>query len=79
MKFEKEFPNLPIFGFEKCGCCGNETEKGREFIPKENVKKYCIDKQRVRNAIEKVYKSRKYTSNAGWMDFANKLEKELGL
>ena len=33
----------------------------------------------VKKAIEKVYQTRKDTCGAEWIDFANELEKELGL
>lgn len=90
MTFEEEFPSLK--GKEACV----EFENGDEYetlsIWKSDIQKYCLDKQRVREAIDKVFvipspeDSRQISRQIGksmtvvWMIEQNlQLKKELGL
>ena len=68
MKFEEQFPSLNKIA----------NVEGITFT-KECLLKNCLDKQKVKEVINKIYNSRSKTCGAEWMDFANELEKELNL
>jgi len=79
MTFEEEFPSLK-------GLMYNDEGEIYDFIFRQAIQKHCLDKQRVKEVIEKAreYKS-PFKSNGGdlvtharrWV--LNELEKELGL
>lgn len=68
-EFKEQFPELVKEpDVIKCGA-----------VILQDIQKYCFSKKKVKEAIDKIYNSRKNTCSAEWMDFANDLEKELGL
>lgn len=71
MSFGEDFPSLKEWSME--------DKEAFAWIRVDKMKEHCLDKQRVKEAIKKVYKTRENTCCAEWMDFPNELEKELGL
>jgi len=75
MNFKKEFPSLDTITF--IGHLIPKNGKESSFIPKIDVEKHCLDKQRVRDAIEKVFSKgpRSWRATKRHIE----LKKELGL
>jgi len=81
MIFEEEFPDLKD-KIRRIKTYSYRDPYNLDFdrvILIEDIQKHCLDKKRVEEAINTVFKKRENTCSAEWMDFANELEKELKL
>ena len=88
MPFEKEFPSLESKQLEDSKVEDDDEFTGDMFVWVSDVEKYCLDKTRVKEAIEKLLKKAElYNCPADFRtDESNgriyalcELEKELGL
>lgn len=76
MTFEEDFPNLNKMLFGKCTC----KECGKQGYTLEEIQMFCIDKQKLIDAITKVenrlMEEWHGTDDGMWSEY---LKKELGL
>jgi len=80
MSFEEEFPSLKVWWVDKCDRCGTAKELHHEPVPVlnlEDVQEHCLDKQKVKEEIDKMVEG-DYTHSM-WVEFAKQLKKRLGL
>ncbi len=79
-KFSKEYPNLPIHQFNRCGKCGNElVEKERLFVPAENIPNSLIDKKKIEEVIDNFDSSAWDEADSFDVWLKRELKKRLGL
>ena len=79
--FEEDFPSLATKEtyemFNNSSVVMKEVKKRVGiFVRISDVQEHCLDKQKVKEAIDKIYNSRPNAS-AEWMGFANELEKAM--
>lgn len=78
MSFEEKFPSLESFGVEDPDWDG-EYPQYIDVVIIEDIQEYCIDKQRVREAIKKCWDLQKNWGEKDLFKFLEDFEKELGL
>jgi len=72
MSFEEQFPELIEIN-------RLSLAEGSGIIPEEDLQKYCLSKQRVKDLIEDVQLNNACLSSTEVTDLLIKLKKELGL
>ena len=82
INFEEEFPSLRM---ESVGCSDIRSIESKQnyfelWVNQDKIMKYCLDKQRVKDAIDKrIFTFPKNKETEEWNQMLGELKKELGL
>lgn len=81
--FEEQFPELKELKYDEtfCECCQADIDIGSYVIDDYEIKKHCLSKQRVKEAILNLKNNDKEDSNwaLGYEAACDNILKELGL